>query len=67
MVKSQLTNFEKVVEQLRQMEVSRDYALEFPMDKYKTVTGTTWRLKKNEGLRFITRKVDENVLVWRVQ
>lgn len=67
MIEIQLTNFDKVVEQLRQMKVSKEFALSFPLDKYKTVTGTTWRLKKDEGLRFVTRKIEDNVFVWRIK
>lgn len=66
MVNIQLTDFEPVVDQLRQMTVSKETALSFPLDKYKTVTGTTWRLKKEEGLKFVTRKIDNNLYVWRV-
>ncbi|MNE57952.1 hypothetical protein D3C80_1529500 [compost metagenome] len=60
-----LSKFKKTVEQLRQMKVNDDLALTFPINKYKTVTGTAWRLKK-EGMRFITRKHECNVYIWRI-
>lgn len=65
MEKLSITKFEKVSYKLRKMKIDTETCLIFPETKYKTVTGTIWRLK-SEGMKFTTRKLHGNVHVWRV-
>lgn len=62
----QLSNFDKIVTQLRFMAVDDTSCLKFPDVKYKTVSGTIWRLK-SEGMKFTTRKLNGFVYVWRIK
>lgn len=60
-----LSDFEKVAPQLRRMTIDENKALVFPLDRYKTVTCTIWRLKQ-EGMKYTTRSRNGNVYVWRI-
>lgn len=57
--------FIKVSEQLRRLEIGEDNGVFFESNRYNTVVNTACRLK-SEGLKFSTKKFNENVYVWRL-
>ena len=57
----------KLVDMLRDMQISEYKPLIFPVVKLNSVANTLSRLKHKEGLDFTYKTIKDNIYVWRTK